>query len=110
MIKEFTLDGKQVTLKCTAATPYRFKSVFKGMDILKTLSNEKALDENGTDHSIRLMYIMAMTAEGKSMDTLNEETFVEWLDNYSMGTIIDNIDAVVEFFGETQETTSAPKK
>jgi len=110
MIATFELDGTPVEMKCTAATPYRFKKVFPGKDILKTLASEKEIMENGTDHTMRLMYIMAMQAAGADMEKLNEETYMEWLDKYSMGTIIDNTDVALDLFQSTEGTTSTPKK
>ena len=81
MFKTIRVGEKELDLSANAATPFRFKQVFK-KDLLSTFSSEEKAEKEGFEAVSELAYIMAKHAEHADMNKLNEEDFINWLEGF----------------------------
>ena len=108
----------EIELKATAATPLRFKQVFK-FDLLKTLAKIKDFEtadegvqiEEGLDTSeliSKLGFIMAKQAEKADFSKIAIEHYYDWLDEFEPNTIpfVD----IMEVYSDNEITTAESKK
>ena len=109
MYKEVKIGEKAVPLKATASTLIRYRQIF-GRDLLKTIGT----DENEVDANIiqELAYVMAMAADGADMMKLNENTFIDWLDEFESFDIInpDTATEIIDVWNASKLTASESKK
>lgn len=106
MYKKIEIDGKEMGFVANAATPFRYKQIFR-KDLLTILGNEK---ENGEsiEAVMELAYVMAKQAEKTDMNKLNYDEFITWLEGFSPMAFIDNIEEVVSVYTESTIGTSTP--
>lgn len=107
MYKTITVGGKEMALKATAATPFRYKTVFH-RDLLQTIGNEEKAEKEGVEAVTQLAYIMAKQAEGADMTKLNEEDFIEWLDGFGAMDFINAAEDVLNIYMDSAVGTAAP--
>ena len=81
MFKTIRVGEKELDLSANAATPFRFKQVFK-KDLLSTFSSEEKAEKEGFEAVSELAYIMTKHAEHADMNKLNEEDFINWLEGF----------------------------
>lgn len=86
------IDGKEMQLKATGATPVFFQELFK-QDMLKLLggATTESSDDVPFDILGKLGFVMAKQAEGASFDefeNLTDKDFIIWLDQWSFGGLI----------------------
>lgn len=113
-------DGcvKDIEFLANAATPRRFKMVFR-KDLLTMIANAKT-EENGIetydiDFLPELAYIMACQAKAKSddkfkLDKLNYNTFLDWLEQFDGMAFEKNAVEILHVYTGNTETTSDAKK
>ena len=109
MFKEVSIGEKKVPLKATASTIIRYRQVFK-RDLLKSIgTNEEEVDAGIIQE---LAYVMAMAAAGEDMMKLNEETYMDWLDQFDSFDIInpDTAMEIIEVWNASKVTASEAKK
>lgn len=110
MRKTILIGSESVEMVANAATPFRFKNVFK-KDLLKIFS---AADEENASLQMEagqmLAFIMAKQAEKVDMNTLTEENFYEWLEGFMSSDLYDCLDDFVDLWQASQKTSSTPKK
>lgn len=113
MYREIKIGAKNVPMLANGATPIRFRMVF-GKDIMNEFN--KVNDDMGkaTDSISELAFIMAKAAEaqteGKSLATLNQDTFVEWLEQFEPLDIVMSADDIVNLYLGNEKTLSEDKK
>lgn len=110
MQKTIKIGEREVALRPSAATPYRYTNVFHEnffTAIESVMKTEDGLDSMETVS--KLCYIMAMQAEGADMNALNEQTFEEWLDQYSFMELSNALGDVLEVYTDSAKTNVAPK-
>ena len=109
MFKTVKIDGKEMELVANAATPFRYKQVFK-QDLFSVFGNEKRAEEEGAEAVMRLAYIMAKQAEKADMAKLNEEDFISWLEGFSAMAFINAADEIVNAYMDSTKGTATPKE
>lgn len=110
MRKTILIGSESVEMVANAATPFRFKNVFK-KDLLKIFSSDN--EENvllQMEAGQMLAFIMAKQAEKVDMNALTEENFYEWLEGFMSSDLYDCLDDFVNLWQESQKTSSTPKK
>lgn len=110
MRQNIFIGSKSVEMVANAATPFRFRNVFK-KDLLKIFSNPSEDNVSAQlEAGQMLAYIMAKQAEGVDMNKLTEEQFYVWLEDFSSSDMYDSLEAIVNLWQATGETSSTPKK
>lgn len=110
MRKTILIGSESVEMVANAATPFRFKNVFK-KDLLKIFSSDN--EENASlqmEAGQMLAFIMAKQAEKVDMNALTEENFYEWLEGFMSSDLYDCLDDFVNLWQASQKTSSTPKK
>lgn len=107
MFKTITIDGKDMEFTANAATPFRYKQVFKS-DLFYVLADEKRVEEEGAEVVMRLAYIMSKQAEKTDMGKLNEEDFISWLEGFSAMAFINSADEIMSVYTDSTIGTSMP--
>ena len=96
-----------VPMLANAATPIRFKQLFK-KDILSGL-----VDKDGnydTEVISKLAYLMSQQAAKVDINTLNFDKYVEWLEDFDSMAFVDNVDQILDVYIRSKENTSKAKK
>lgn len=109
MFKTIVIDGKEMSVAANAATPFRYKQVFK-QDLFSVLGNEKRAEEEGAEAVMRLAYIMAKQADKADMAKLNEDDFIDWLEGFSAMAFINAADDIVNAYMDSATGTATPKE
>lgn len=111
MRKTITIGETPVEMLANAATPFRFRQVFR-LDLLKGISaaSDGTMDNTeSVDYIIRLAYILKEQATGKAkFDKLTEEDFYKWLEGFETMDVFNVVDEVAELWLGSQETMSTP--
>ena len=107
MFKTLTVGEKELEFKATAATPFRFKTVFH-KDLLQILGNEEKAEKEGVETVTELAYIMTKQAEGADMSKLNEEDFFNWLDGFGAMDFINSAEDILNIYMESTVGTATP--
>ena len=110
MYREIKIGGVSIPMKATAATALRYRHVF-GQDLLtefQTVGEDTAL---GMSAIQQLAFIMACAADPKKdMTKLNEEAYIEWLDNFEPLDFAEVAEDVVSLYVGNTESLSEVKK
>ena len=96
-----------VPMLANAATPIRFKQLFK-KDILSGL-----IDKDGnydTEIVSKLAYLMSQQAAKVDINTLNFDKYVEWLEDFDSMAFMDNGDQILNVYVQSRENSSKAKK
>ena len=112
-LKLKTLDGeKTFRFLATGSTAIRYRQVFH-QDLMVLLNKlQKVDEEDNADTGIvdRLAYIMNMQAEKEDMNSLSNEGFIEWADQFDRIELFRNMDKIVGLYLGNKSTGSTPKK
>ena len=107
MFKKITIEGREVELSANAATPFRFKQVFK-KDLLQILGNEKKAEEEGVEAVTQLAFIMAKQAEKADMNTMTEDDFIAWLEGFGPMAFVESAEDIVNAYMDNTKSTATP--
>lgn len=109
----------EVEFLANAATPLRYKSIFK-RDLLTQFANAKIDGPDGTtslniDFLPELAFIMAMQAKALDdkeikLDKLNENSLMDWLEGFDSFSFEDKAEEILDVYYGNSETTSESKK
>lgn len=139
MYKEVKLLGsdgneRNVPMKATAATPYRFRqafheeipvsdnkhAIFAGIMIemgIKSLDDDDVLIkanecmEKAKEKIRRLAYIMAMAAKGEKMDELNFDKYLDWIDGFESSAFTEEKEEEIwSVYQDSTKNSSVAKK
>jgi len=105
MVKTITIDGQEIKLAANAATPFRFRQMFK-KDLLQILGNEEKAEAEGIDAVSGLAFIMAKQAEHADIAKLTEDDFIAWLEGFGPMAFIESAQDILEAYTEQEQTTS----
>ena len=117
-LKLKTAEGRERTvgLLAHAAIPIRYRNTFHKdlmVDVARFMNSEDGLNTDNisgvTDMIPQLAYIMAMAAEKRDMSKLNEETFIDWLEDFSAESFTDASGDILSVYFGTLENKSTPK-
>ena len=110
-------DGSQKNFDfmSNGMTQYRYRQL-TGRELMKDVSKLVNLSDSsiGDDADFtcidKLAYIMNMSATGANMNTLTEESFFDWIEQFdSSNSIRVWVDIIHAYYG-TKKSTSEPKK
>lgn len=110
-------DGSQKNFDfmSNGMTQYRYRQL-TGRELMKDVSKLVNISDSsiGDDADFtcidKLAYIMNMSATGANMNTLTEESFFEWIEQFdSSNSIRVWVDIIHAYYG-TKKSTSEPKK
>lgn len=111
MEKKIKIDGKDITFKCSAATPRIYRQHF-GSDILvdserllKAVQNGGTLTVEALETFENLAYIMALQADP---DIPDDPT--AWLDSFSVFSIYDILPELIGLWNESNKGIEKVKK
>ena len=107
MKKTINIDGREMEFAANAATPFRFRQVFK-KDLFSVLGNEQKAQEEGIDTVAELAFIMAKQAEKADMAQLNEEAFIEWLEQFGAMAFMESAEEILNVYLDTTASTAKP--
>ena len=105
MYKKVNIDGKEVELVANAATPFRFRQVFK-KDLFSILGNETKAQTEGVEAVTQLAYIMSKQAEKADMDKLNEDEFINWLEGFGPMAFVHSAETILNVYMDSTDETS----
>ena len=107
MYKTLTIGGKKLELTANAATPFRFRQVFK-KDLLQILGNEQKAEAEGIEAVTELAFIMAKQAEKADMGKLNEDEFINWLEGFGAMDFINSAEEILTIYMDSTTETAIP--
>ncbi len=107
MFKTITIDGRELELSANAATPFRFKQVFK-KDLFAILGNEDKAQNEGVEAVTQLAFIMAKQAEKADMNKLNEDGFIEWLEGFGSMAFVESAEDILNVYMDSTIGTAIP--
>lgn len=112
MFRVIKLGDHEVEMLATASTDLYYKQIF-GIDPLheQTQTGFEAADMVGLIQ--RMGFVMAKQAElkdRKAMVALNEDSYIEWLDQFDRADILDNIALIRALYNGNKVPTSTEKK
>lgn len=115
MEKVINMDGHEIPLKATAATPIHYRNMF-GRDMMRDMQTlMEGKDEATGEYSIttlevfeKIAYIMARSGTNNSPDFPKSPT--EWLDQFSMFTVYDVLPEIIDLWGMNTKTLEESKK
>lgn len=108
MYKVIEVGEHRVGMCANAATPYRFKQVFK-KDLLQIMLDENSKDEE-PDDVMKLAYIMTMQASKKDLTTINEESYIEWLEQFDLMDLYIASGEIMSLYQGNKKSEAEQKK
>ena len=111
MDKVLTIDGREVGFRVTASTPMRYRHRFTRdiFDDLLDMKNEYISGQGFSSKSLEsfeyLAYIMA-----KQYDPSIPETPEDWLETFSLFSIMEILPKLLDLWTQNEITTSTAKK
>lgn len=113
MYREIKIGEKSIPMLANGATPIRYRMVF-GRDIISEFENVQTDSGKATTSISELAFIMAKQAEAqnehKPMTTLNQESFIEWLEQFEPLDVVLATDEIVDLYLGNEKTLSEAKK
>ena len=113
MYREIKIGEKSIPMLANGATPIRYRMVF-GRDIISEFENVQTDSGKATTSISELAFIMAKQAEAQNehrpMTTLNQESFIEWLEQFEPLDVVLAIDEIVDLYLGNEKTLSEAKK
>ena len=107
MFKTLTIDGKAMEFAANAATPFRYKQVFK-KDLFAILGNEDKAQNEGVEAVTELAFIMAKQAEKTDMNKLNYDEFMVWLEDFSGMAFVNVAEDILNVYMDSTVGTATP--
>jgi len=113
MYREINVGEKSIPMLANGATPIRYRMTF-GRDIISEFDLAKDDTGRATTSISELAFIMAKAAESqnehKPMTTLNNESFIEWLEQFEPLDLTLAADEIVDLYLGNEQTLSEVKK
>lgn len=105
MVKTIKIDDKEIKLAANAATPFRFRQMFK-KDLFQILGNEEKAEAEGVETISELAFVMAKQAEGADMSKLAEDEFYTWLEEFGPMAFIEGAEEILGIYTASEKTTT----
>ena len=103
------IGGKDIEMVANAASPYRFKQIFRE-DFLKRAIETNGNDAESVDLFVKMGFIMAKQAEKADFSKINEDTFLAWLEDFEPSDAQMAAGEIANIYMGNTETKSTPKK
>ena len=104
-----TIGGKDVEMVANAASPYRFKQIFRE-DFLKRAIETNGNEAESVDLFVKMGFIMAKQAEKADFGKLNEDSFFLWLEDFEPSDVQMAAGEIANIYAGNAETKALPKK
>lgn len=104
MFTTVQIGNKSVEMVANGATPIRYNNVFRD-DFFAAMINEKVAAYT----LMKLAYIMAMQAQGADMSKLNEDSYIEWLEQFGANDIAEAAEDIMRVYQGTAKGNVSPK-
>lgn len=112
MYKSVKIGEKDVPMLAMASVNVYYKRVF-GVDPIVEQGNGMGRGE-AVNFALQMGFIMAMMAEKNckraDMLKLNEDAYLDWLDGFDNGDLIDAIQDIITVYNGQNKTKSREKK
>ena len=105
MYGKVTIGDKEVSFKANAATPFRFRMLFR-TDLIQTMAKG---DEGDVAEYEKLAFVMAMQAENKDLTKLTEEDFYAWLEDFEFVDLVSALPEVLNIYLKNEKQSTDPK-
>lgn len=109
MFKVIEVGNIAVPMEANAATPIRYKMLFK-KDLLAEFQNAEADNSRVSDMIPELAYIMAMQAGHENLSGKTFEDYIEWLEQFGPLDLLNAGGEIAALYIENTQETSTPKK
>ena len=112
MRKTINVGGGGLELAATAATPYRYKQVFRKdlFKLFQAAANDKADESDAAEAIPELAYIMNQQAEGADMNGLSFDDYLQWLDRFGPVDLLLAGEEIMNFYNASSQGSVQPKK
>ena len=112
MLRTIQIGEQQIPMLAMASVDYYFQQIFHE-DPLK-IQTSKSLDEaDMINFLFRMGFVMAKFAElrsRKAMVQLNQDAYLDWLDQFDRGEYMDALEAVRDVYDGQKQPSSTAKK
>lgn len=108
MLRTIKIGDAEVKMMTNAASPYRYKQIFRE-DMLPKILGEPT-DAEATGIFMKLGFVYAKQAEGADLSALTEDDYIKWLEQFEF---IDYLSAATEIgalYTASAKGTVTPKK
>lgn len=113
MYREIKVGEMSIPMLANGATPIRYRMVF-GKDLMSEFNQIQEDTGKASTSLSELAFIMAKAAEAfnekKAMTTLNQESYVEWLEQFEPLDLVLAAEDIVNLYMGNGETLSEAKK
>ena len=113
MYREITIGDKNIPMLANGATPIRYRMTF-GKDIISEFEQVQQDSGKASSSISELAFIMAKAAESlnekKPMSNLNQEKFIEWLEQFEPLDLTLAAEEIVDLYMGNEQTLSEVKK
>ena len=113
MYREIKIGEMSIPMLANGATPIRYRMVF-GKDLMSEFNQIQEDTGKASTSLSELAFIMAKAAEAfnekKAMTTLNQESYVEWLEQFEPLDLVLAAEDIVNLYMGNGETLSEAKK
>lgn len=112
MYNEVKIGNKTVPMLCMASCDIYYRNIFHEDPIKLQAANGDDAGSMITFYS-QMAFVLAKFAElkdRKRMSELNEDSFIEWLDQFDHSDLMNALEDVMKTYNGQQVTTSEAKK
>lgn len=113
MYREIKVGEMSIPMLANGATPIRYRMVF-GKDLMSEFNQIQEDTGKASTSLSELAFIIAKAAEAfnekKAMTTLNQESYVEWLEQFEPLDLVLAAEDIVNLYMGNGETLSEAKK
>ncbi len=101
------IDGKEMEFAANAATPIRFKQIFK-TDLMRMFQDTESVEYY--EAVTQLAYVMNAQAEKNGFNGKSFDDYCTWLEGFTPMAFINVAEEIVSVWTDSEATTSTPKK
>ena len=102
-----TIDGREMEFAANAATPIRFKQIFK-TDLMRMFQDTESVEYY--EAVTQLAYVMNAQAEKNGFNGKSFDDYCTWLEGFTPMAFINVAEEIVSVWTDSEATTSTPKK
>lgn len=106
MFRKIKIGEKEVEMVANGATIVRYKQIFHE-DYLRAIAESDGV--RNLEIFGRMGFVMAMQAAKKDMAKLNEESYIDWLEQFEPMDVNLAVDSIANLFHGNEEETAVPK-
>ena len=101
------IDGREMEFAANAATPIRFKQIFK-TDLMRMFQDTESVEYY--EAVTQLAYVMNAQAEKNGFNGKSFDDYCTWLEGFTPMAFLNVAEEIVNVWAESETTTSTPKK